>query len=172
MTPDAGAYARQELRLNPKEFGRRLGSNTQTVITAHNAGEWTVDGDRVTVGGIELLDGEYRFDLVSNVEGAAATLPGNSGVVVLDTTVTPELEREGVARDLVRLIQQARRNADLNISDRISLSLTASSMWVDAFNEHRDLVMGETLTAQVAAHTDDSLSEPQIEVSATTGATS
>ncbi len=171
MTADAGAYARQELRLNPKEFGRRLGGNTQTVITAHKAGDWTIDGDRVTVGGIELLDGEYRFDLVSNVEGAAATLPGNSGVVVLDTTVTPELEREGVARDLVRLIQQARRDADLNISDRISLSLAASTMWVAAFNQHRDLVMGETLTAHAAAHTDDSLSEPQIEVSAMTGVT-
>ncbi len=171
MTSDAGAYARQELRLNPKEFGRRLGGDTQTVIKAHKTGEWTIDGDRVTVGGIELIEGEYRFDLVSNVEGAAATLPGNSGVVVLDTTVTPELEREGVARDLVRLIQQARREADLNISDRISLTLTASAPWVEAFDEHRDLVMGETLTAHVAAHTDDSLSEPQIEVSATTGVT-
>ena len=171
MTADAGAYARRELRLNPKEFGRRLGGNTQTVIKAHKTGEWTIDGDTVTVGGIELLDGEYSFDLVSNAEGAAATLPGNSGVVVLDTTVTPELEREGVARDLVRLIQQARRDADLNISDRISLSLAAPRMWVDAFNEHRDLVVGETLTAHATAHTDDSLSEPQIEVSATTGAT-
>ncbi len=175
ITADAGAYARRELRLNPKEFGRRLGSGTQTVIRAHKAGDWSVDGEdasgapMVTVGGIALVDGEYSFDLVSNVEGAAATLPGNAGVVVLDTAVTEELEREGVARDLVRLIQQARREADLNISDRIALSLTASAPWVAAFTTHRDLVMGETLAVESAVASDDSLAEPRIEVRAMTG---
>ncbi len=170
VTADAAAYARQELRLNPAAFGRRLGGDTQTVIRAHKAGEWSVDGVTVTVGGVELLDGEYSFDLVSNVEGAAATLPGNAGVVVLDTTVTPELEREGVARDLVRLIQQARRDAGLDVGDRIALAVTAPGRWIEAFEVHRGLVTGETLSVSAAATTDDSLSEPRIEVRPTNGA--
>jgi isoleucyl-tRNA synthetase len=50
-------------------------------------------------------------------------LPANTGVVVLDIDLTPELEAEGVARDLVRLVQQARRDAGLHVSDRIALRL-------------------------------------------------
>ena len=48
-------------------------------------------------------------------------LPGG-GFVVLDTAVTPELAAEGVARDLVRAVQQARRDAGLDVSDRIALT--------------------------------------------------
>ena len=52
-------------------------------------------------------------------------LPGG-GFVVLDTAVTPELAAEGLARDLVRAVQQARRDADLDVSDRIALTIAGS----------------------------------------------
>ena len=52
-----------------------------------------------------------------------ATLKGAAGLVVLDTAVTPELELEGRARDLIRQIQQARRDAGLDVSDRIALEV-------------------------------------------------
>ena len=100
-----------------------MGGNTQKVIGAHKAGDWSFDNGAVTVGGIDLVEGEFEFRLVSDAEGAAATLPGKGGIVVLDTVVTPELEREGVARDLIRRIQTARREAELDVSDRISLTL-------------------------------------------------
>ena len=60
-------------------------------------------------------------DSASRYPSRATTLPSNTGVVVLDTDLTPELEAEGLARDLVRLVQQARRDAGLNVSDRIAL---------------------------------------------------
>ena len=46
----------------------------------------------------------------------------SGGFVVLDTAVTPELAAEGLARDLVRAVQQARRDAGLDVSDRIALT--------------------------------------------------
>ena len=54
---------------------------------------------------------------------ATGMLPGG-GFVVLDTAVTPELAAEGLARDLVRAVQQARRDAGLDVSDRISLTIS------------------------------------------------
>ena len=71
-------------------------------------------------------------------------LPGG-GFVVLDTAVTPELEAEGVARDLVRAVQQARRDAGLDVSDRIALSLVATAEVADAARTHADLICRETL---------------------------
>ena len=145
------SVGRTELSLSPARLGPRLGDQTQQVIKAHKAGDWTIDGDRVVVGGVELQPDEYTFRLVSASDGAAATLPGNNGVVVLDTTVTAELETEGLARDLIRAVQQARRTAGLDVSDRISLALEAPVAVVDAFETHRELVMGETLATTATA---------------------
>jgi isoleucyl-tRNA synthetase len=145
LTTDVDAYGSKQLVLNPKTLGPRLGGRTQEVIKAHKAGDWTVDGDRAVVGGIELEPGEFDFRLVSAGEGAVATLKGSDGLVVLDTVVTADLEREGLARDLIRQIQQARRDAGLDVSDRIALTVTGPGDVVDAFEAHRELVMAETL---------------------------
>ena len=60
-------------------------------------------------------------------------------VVALDTTVTPELHAEGTTRDLVRLVQQARRDGGLDVTDRISLTLslpTEQRAMVEAHQAH------------------------------------
>lgn len=145
LTADVDAHGQPRLTLNPGQLGPRLGSATQQVIGAYRRGEWTIDDDGVTVGGTRLEPGEYEFSLEA-VEGAvSATLPGGAGIVVLDTDLTPELEREGLARDLIRLIQQERRAAGLDVSDRITLGLRASREMIDAFEAHRALVLDETL---------------------------
>ena len=151
LTSDVGRFGTKELVLNPKALGPRLGGQTQQVIKAHKAGEWSVDGDRAVVGGIELEPGEFDFRLVSSGDGAVATLKGTDGLVVLDTEVTPELEREGRARDLIRQVQQARREAGLDVSDRITLTVTGTADDVAAFEAHRELVMGETLAVGATA---------------------
>ncbi len=151
LTTDVGRYGVQELVLNPKALGPRLGGQTQQVIKAHKSGDWSLVDDRAVVGGIELEPGEFDFRLVSAGDAAVATLKSSDGLVVLDTTVTPELEREGVARDLVRQVQQERREAGLDVSDRISLTISGPQATVDAFATHRELVMGETLATSAQA---------------------
>ena len=69
----------------------------------------------------------------------------SGGFVVLDTLVTPEARRGGLARDLVRAVQQARRDAGLDVSDRIALTIGGSPAVVAAATTHRDLITGETL---------------------------
>jgi len=76
---------------------------------------------------------------------AALVLLGYGGFVVLDTAVTRELEAEGVARDLVRAVQQARRDAGLDVSDRIALTVTADAASAEAARTHADLIRRETL---------------------------
>jgi isoleucyl-tRNA synthetase len=151
LTDDVQSVGRMELTLNPARLGPRLGGDTQQVIKAHKAGDWTTDGDVVVVGGVELQPDEYTFRLVSSSDGVAATLPGNHGIVVLDTVVTDALAEEGLARDLIRAVQQARRSAGLDVSDRINLTLEAPAPVVDAFETHRELVMGETLATSATA---------------------
>jgi isoleucyl-tRNA synthetase len=122
----------------------------------------------VTAGGLELEPQEYALETVvaeSSVGGgtrAAAVLPGG-GFVVLNTEVTPELEAEGLARDMVRAIQQARKDAGLNVSDRIRTIVSASQNVVDALWANAELVKTETLTLELDAVPADS-AEPRITV--------
>jgi isoleucyl-tRNA synthetase len=69
--------------------------------------------------------------------------------VLLDINVTPELEAEGLARDVVRAVQQARREADLNVSDRIVLTLGADDALRAQLAPHEGLIAGETLAVEV-----------------------
>jgi len=149
LTDDVASVATERLQLVPAKLGPRLGKEVQDVIRAHKSGDWSIVDGQVVVGGRELLDGEYVLELVASDDRASAGLPGGAGVVALDIEVTPELEVEGRARDLVRLVQQARRDADLDVSDRISLEVRASEPWIEALAVHEALVASETLATSV-----------------------
>ena len=159
LTTDVASVATERLQLVPAKLGPRLGKDVQQVIQAHKAGDWTVEVDGVTVGGVTLEPGEYTLDLVASGDQASAGLGTHAGVIALDIEVNDELEVEGRARDFVRLVQQARREADLVVSDRIELAVRASEPWIVAIEAHRELIAGETLatsllTEQIASDDD------------------
>ena len=85
----------------------------------------------------------------ASAEGWACAEEGGY-LVGLDTALTPELEREGVARELVRAVQDARKQAGLEISDRIVLAIDGDARVADALAAHRDYVMSETLASRWA----------------------
>ncbi|WP_431277264.1 isoleucine--tRNA ligase [Leifsonia poae] len=116
-----------KLTVNARAAGPRLGKDVQKVIQAARAGDWSEIDGVVTAGGIELAEGEYDLVLeTAQADGesttALALLPGG-GFVLLDTETTPELEAEGLARDLIRAVQDTRKAAGLDVSDRIRLDL-------------------------------------------------
>jgi isoleucyl-tRNA synthetase len=148
LTHDVASVGSSVLQVVPAACGPRLGAQTQAVIRAVKAGDWSVAGGVVTAGGIELVEGEYTLRIVPADPDRAAVLDGARGVVVLDTELTAELEAEGLARDLVRLVQQARRDAGLEVSDRVVLELEAPLPWVAAAETHRATVMAETLAVE------------------------
>jgi isoleucyl-tRNA synthetase len=150
LTTDLAAHGAFEITVNARAAGPRLGKDVQRVIKAVKAGQWTTSATGAVVAdGIELLASEYDRKLVSKDAGAAGELPASSGIVVLDCKVTPELEAEGIARDLVRVIQQARREKGLDVSDRIRLTIDAREAVVEAARAHEALVRSETLALDV-----------------------
>jgi isoleucyl-tRNA synthetase len=150
LQPDVDAACSTVLTVNPRALGPRLGADVQRVIRASKAGDWSVGGDTVTVGGVELTADEYDLRLVPADPDRSAPLPGDVGVVVLDTEVTPAFEAEGRARDVVRVVQQARRDAGLHISDRIVLGVDGDAVVRDAVRAHETFVAGEVLADAVA----------------------
>jgi len=164
--PDAASYGvSQRLTVNARAAGPRLGRDVQTAIAAAKSGDWSVAEDgKVTAGGLVLEEGEYSLDTVAGAgEDAATGLLPRGGFVVLDTALTPELEAEGVARDLVRAVQQARRDAGLDVSDRIALTIVARADVANAARAHRDLIAAETLATSFEVVESDT-EHPVIEV--------
>lgn len=71
-------------------------------------------------------------------------------LVGLDTTITPDLEAEGLAREVVSRVQRLRRESGLDVSDRIRLGMAAESgRLADAVEAHREYIAGETLAVAV-----------------------
>jgi isoleucyl-tRNA synthetase len=142
---------RRNLTVNARTLGPRVGKDVQRIIQAAKSGDWEQTDDGAVVGGTPLLDGEYGLDLgADNPDDAIAFLSG-SAFVVLDTHLTPELEAEGLARDVVRAVQQARKDTGLEVSDRIALVVSGDEAAIAAIQAHRKLIAGETLAASLVA---------------------
>ncbi|WP_271394275.1 isoleucine--tRNA ligase [Neomicrococcus lactis] len=155
----------QQLTVNARAAGPRLGKDVQRAIKGAKSGDWSVsDAGVVTAGGLELQESEYMLESVAaEGAGAVAVLPAG-GFVVLDTEVTPELEAEGIARDMVRAIQSARKEADFAVSDRIRTTLTGPANEIGAVRANEDLVKGETLTLELELVVEDSLENTEVSV--------
>lgn len=142
---DPSAYGRPVLTPNLPVVGKRLGAQLKGVIAAAKAGEWKPVGDAVEVGGVTLAAGEYFLKFQANEGVDAAPFDGSAGVVVLDTHVDEGLEREGIARDFIRLVQVARKEAGFRISDRIHIEVKAANDAATAIVDHEETIRAETL---------------------------
>ena len=149
FSDDVSSVAEFELQVVPSVVGPRLGASTQTVIKAVKKGDWVRKGDIVTAGSVDLHPGEYQLKLVPKASGASAALASSSGVVVLDIELTPELEAEGAARDVIRLVQQHRRDAALDVSDRIKLRLSLPEKLCAQISPHHETIKAETLAVDL-----------------------
>ncbi len=151
LTDDVAVHGKFELVVNARAAGPRIGKDVQKVIKAVKSGEWSEDASgAVSAAGIELLPSEYTRKLVAAEPNSTAALPGNTGLVVLDSQVTEELEAEGWAKDRIRELQDARRSLGLDVSDRIDVVLEVPEIrraWRDT---HRDLIAGEVLALSLA----------------------
>ena len=156
---DAGSQGLKivhELRVNARAAGPRLGKQVQFAIKASKSGDWSVNASGAPVvstpsGDLELVEGEYehinRVEEENAAEAAAsvsAALP-TGGFVILDTALDDDLLAEGYARDAIRAVQDARKAADLDIADRISLVLTVPAVDVAKVEQFKDLIAHETL---------------------------
>jgi len=146
---EAASYGvEQKLTVNARAAGPRLGKDVQLAIKGSKSGDWSVAEDgTVTSGGLALEEGEYTLETVAGSADAdsATGVLRSGGFVVLDTEVTPELAAEGLARDLVRQVQQARKDAGLEVSDRIALTIGGGADVQAAARTHEQLITSETL---------------------------
>ncbi|MGW0179272.1 isoleucine--tRNA ligase [Nocardia sp. NPDC003345] len=150
LTTDVAAHGRFDLAVNARAAGPRLGKDVQRVIKAVKAGDWAESADGVvSAAGVDLLPEEYTQRLVAAEPESTAALPGNAGLVVLNSVVTEELEAEGWARDIIRDLQETRKSLGLEVSDRVTATLEVPADRHEWARTHRDLIAGEILAVEL-----------------------
>ena len=176
---DAGSQGLKivhELRVNARVAGKRLRKDVQFAIKASKTGAWHVDAAgaagvrdperRYCAGGRRIRADQPRGGDRTPQEAAnsvSAALP-TGGFVILDTELNDDLVAEGYARDVIRAVQDARKAAGLEISDRIALKLTVPAGDVAKVEQFRDLVSADTLADSLDATAGAEGSELAVEV--------
>ncbi len=155
---ESGFALHHELTLNPREFDPAWRPLTSKLFAAQKQGRWELREDgSVLFPGVEFegsplqLSGdqiELRVQVDAGGDEVASVLDSGA-FVVLDAALTEELAAEGYARDVIRSVQEARKNAGLHISDRIRLTLGVPDEHMGAAETHEGLIGAETLAEEV-----------------------
>lgn len=157
-TAEAVAYSLNPL---PKQLGQKYGSKFPAIrkalleMDAESAAKKLLAGQSLEV----QVDGETLNILPEEVEVRATAREGfavaseGAYLAALVTDLTPELVKEGLAREFVRRVQDLRKQADLDISDRIRLYYTATPLLTDAVQEFSNYIKTETLCLELVNST-------------------
>jgi isoleucyl-tRNA synthetase len=157
IADSAEIFGRWRAKPDFKVLGPRLGPRVQVVAAALAADDGTLAARLVDGGSVEIsVDEEPAItigpddvQLVHDVRSGLGVASEEGVTVALELEVTPELRREGVARELVRMIQDARKGAGLVVTDRIELAVETSGEPAEALHAHREEIAAETLAATV-----------------------
>ena len=144
-------YAAKTVYLYTPLLGKALGKDMGPVMGAYKQGSWELNADgTLSIAGRILTPDlfEVRLEMKEGVAGQA--FADNKAVITLDTNVTDELRREGMARDFVRLVQTLRKDKDFNISDRIELCYnTDNAELALALTENKSYIAEQVLVVKV-----------------------
>ncbi|MDR2799269.1 MAG: isoleucine--tRNA ligase [Bifidobacteriaceae bacterium] len=147
-----------KLIINARALGPRIGKAVQDVIKASKEGNYSVENSQAIVKlangeNLELNDGEYTLESeISENESKSqidSAMLSSGGFAVLDLSLDSDLLAEGIARDLIRDIQEARKNAGLDVADRINLELNLPENALQAAKQFSELITKETLSKSI-----------------------
>ena len=136
---------------NIKAFGGALAKADAAATVAKLEADGKIE---MELGGENVEISKDMVDVkISAKEGFAVAMENNV-FTILDTTITPELEREGLAREIVSKVQQLRKQNDYEMMDNIRISVDADDEVKAAIEEYRDYIMKETLAVSIEQGTD------------------
>ena len=150
LTEDLDEYATYNLQPNGSLLGPRLGKEVQSVFAAAKNGDWVLNDDGTAkVADVLLSEEEFELGLQPHEGIAAATLNSGDAIIVLDTEITEDLAKEGIARDVIRQVQQARRDAELVVTDRIQIWLDGGETILEGVKTFEEYVASQILATEI-----------------------
>jgi len=131
-----------------KVLGPKYGADVQEIIKLIKAGDFSIDGKKIKTGGFVLEEGEFELGYES-IDGLDAA--SNQGItVVLNTKIDQNLLYEGYAREIVRFVQELRKDAGYEVNNRIILNIQSDDKELEsAITQFGDYIREETLANEL-----------------------
>lgn len=151
LATDINEYAEYKLQLNFKKIGAKFGAKIKAMTQAVKENNWKLlENNKISICDEILENDDFEIKLstknIDEKKYAIISLPSNDYLVMLNIEITAELESEGIARDVIRAIQQNRKDAMLNITDRINVILFSSqSKILENVRKNIQLIKSQTL---------------------------
>ncbi|WP_341756278.1 MULTISPECIES: isoleucine--tRNA ligase [unclassified Candidatus Tisiphia] len=152
---DVENYADHKLSINFPNLGKRLPHKVKDIIIASKNHQWQLTSEHLIIAGEQLNKDEFSLVLQPKNAKGTKSLANNHGLILLDLDITKELYEEGIARDLVRFIQQARKDANFAISDRIFLEIIGEPDFMLIVQQHSQFILEQTLSEFASNFTPD-----------------
>ncbi len=148
---EIGDLAEIKLQINLKKVGAKLGSKLKEINIAIKENNWKKIADnQIEIASVVLSDDEFEIKLITKNSNNTATLPSNDCLVELDINVTKELEEEGLARDIIRAIQQNRKDANLDVSNHIKIAVNSDSQKIsEVIKNYQNYIAEQTLSDEI-----------------------
>jgi len=152
FTDEISGIGRREIALNFKTLGKVLGKDMKNVQTAVKGTDWSIDENKNLMAGGHVIAPEYfEYKLIPNEGLTGKSLEYHNGMVILDTEISEELYQEGLMRDVIRIIQNARKEANLNMNDQIEISFIADEKLKQVIEKFAEYICSQTLGKRITS---------------------
>jgi isoleucyl-tRNA synthetase len=146
LDENSDSLYRNKIKINLRKMGPKLGKNTGKYMEAANNYNWKINEDRtVTLLDIVLEKDEYFLEKESNPGTEAREINDGNIVVSLNIDINPDLKIEGIARDILRAVQNKRKDKNFDISDKINIKIYGDSKVEETISKHGKYISQNSL---------------------------
>lgn len=144
---DLASFAEKKLSIHFPILGKRIPHKMKDIISASKKNEWISENGNVHIAGEILRAEEYSLILDTKLAKGAKALSSNQAMIIMDLEISEKLKLEGNARDIIRSVQQARKDAGLKVSDRIALEISTNDLELkQTLSEFAEVIEEQTLS--------------------------
>ena len=142
--------ATKEVVLNMKECGKMFGSKLKEILIAQRRNEWSIENGKLKIA--DYIIPNNMFSIIWKAKDGSKTMQCEhfNLLVIIDTELTQELIIEGLARDVIRIIQQTRKDNKLAINDNINVVLhTKNKIFNEVLDVWKTYICDQTLAKNI-----------------------
>lgn len=150
-------YADYKIKINFSVLAKRLPEKIKEIIIANKSGDWKIVGDKIEIVGNLLSHNEFdlKLEAKEQYKNNISALSTNDALVLIDLDINKELELEGIARDIVRAIQQTRKDIDLEITDKIIVNILSNDEIINqSIKSWTEYIKEQTLAVEIKNSSD------------------